>query len=90
MQWRTWLQWAPHLSVAKYQDALPLARQEQILARADIDIPRATTARWMIALGALIDPLIERLRTALLAYDIVQMDETRIQVLKEEGRDPAS
>lgn len=79
-----------HIAVAKYQDALPLARQEGILQRADIDIPRATTARWMIQLAALIGPLMERLREQLLAYDIVQMDETRIQVLKEDGRDPSS
>ena len=79
-----------HIAVAKYQDALPLARQEQILQRAGIDIPRATTVRWMIQLGEAIAPLIERLRRELLAYDIVQMDETRIQVLKEDGRDPSS
>lgn len=79
-----------HIAVAKYQDALPLARQEQILQRAGIDIPRATTARWMIQLGDRIAPLIQRLREELLAHDIVQMDETRIQVLKEDGRDPSS
>jgi transposase len=79
-----------HIAVAKYQDALPLARQEQILQRAGVDIPRASSARWMIQLGEAIAPLIERLRRELLAYDIVQMDETRIQVLKEDGRDPSS
>mgnify|MGYP001033717674 CR=1 FL=1 len=79
-----------HLAVAKYQDALPLARQEQILQRAGVDIPRATTARWMIQLGEDITPLIKRLREELLADDIVQMDETTIQVLKEDGRDPSS
>ena len=79
-----------HIVTAKYQDALPLARQEQILQRAGVDIPRATTARWMIQLGEAIIPLIERLRIELLAYDIVQMDETRIQVLKEDGREPSS
>ena len=31
-----------HIAVAKYQDALPLARQERILQRAGVDIPRAT------------------------------------------------
>ena len=37
-----------HIATAKYCDALPLARQEQILERAGIDLPRATTARWMM------------------------------------------
>jgi transposase len=79
-----------HVAVAKYQDALPLARQEKILQRAGIDLPRATLAGWMIKLGALLEPVIEQLRTRILAYDIVQMDETRIQVLKEARRSASS
>ncbi len=75
-----------HIAVAKYQDALPLARQEKILQRAGVDIPRATLAGWMIKLGIFLAPLIAQLRAHLLAYDIVQMDETRIKVLKEAGR----
>ena len=78
-----------HIAVAKYQDALPLARQERILMRSGVDLPRATLAAWMIKLGLLLAPVIAQLRAHLLAYDIVQMDETRIQVLKEDGRDPS-
>jgi hypothetical protein len=44
----------------------------------------------MIQIGEAIVPVIERLRAVLLAYDIVQMDETRLQVLKEDGREPSS
>jgi hypothetical protein len=78
-----------HVTVAKYQDALPLARQEQILQRAGVLIPRATLANWMIRLGEeLLAPVIAQLRTQLLAYDVLQMDETRIQVLKEPERSP--
>jgi transposase len=79
-----------HIAVAKYQDALPLARQEKILQRAGIDIPRATLAGWMIKLGIFLAPLIAQLRAHLLTYDIVQMEETRIQVLKEAGRAASS
>jgi len=79
-----------HIAVAKYQDALPLARQEKILQRIGVDIPRATLAGWMIKLATLLAPMIAQLRECLLAYDIVQMDETRIQVLEEAGRSAAS
>ena len=79
-----------HVAVAKYQDALPLARQERILQRAGVDIPRATLAGWMIKRGGLLDPMIQQLRARLLGYDIVQMDETRLQVLKEPGRSATS
>ena len=41
-----------HITVSKYQDALPLYRQETILQRIGIDIPRATLANWMIRAGA--------------------------------------
>ena len=37
-----------HIAVSKYQDALPLYRQEQILQRVGLTIPRATLANWMI------------------------------------------
>ena len=75
------------VATAKYADGLPLHRQEAILARAGIELPRATLAIWMIKLGEdLIVPLITLLRERLLAYDIVQMDETTVQVLNEPNR----
>ncbi len=43
-----------HITVSKYQDALPLHRQEQILQRIGVDIPRATLANWMIRCGQLV------------------------------------
>lgn len=75
-----------HITVSKYQDALPLYRQEHILQRIGVDLPRATLANWMVKAGTLIQPLINLLRDRLLAYDIIQMDETPVQVLKEPGK----
>jgi transposase len=75
-----------HITVSKYQDALPLYRQEAILGRIGVELPRATLANWMIQAGGLIQPLINLLRDRLLAYDILQMDETPVQVLKEPGK----
>jgi len=72
-----------HITVSKYQDALPLYRQETILRRIGVDIPRATLANWMIKSGKLIQPLINLMRDQMLEYDIIQMDETPVQVLKE-------
>ncbi|MCH7507743.1 MAG: transposase [Proteobacteria bacterium] len=65
-----------HITVSKYQDALPLYRQETILRRIGVDIPRATLANWMIRSGTLIQPLINLLRDRMLEYDIIQMDES--------------
>jgi transposase len=35
-----------HIAVSKYQDALPLHRQQVVLHRSGIDIPRNTLANW--------------------------------------------
>jgi len=75
-----------HITVSKYQDALPLYRQETILQRIGVDLPRATLANWMMKAGHLVQPLINLLQDRLLSYDILQMDETTVQVLKESGR----
>ena len=75
-----------HVVVSKYQDALPLYRQEQILARIGIELPRATLSNWMVQAGQLIQPLINLMRERLQAGDLVQMDETTVQVLKEPGK----
>lgn len=72
-----------HIAVAKYQDALPLYRQQQIFKRMDINLPRNTLANWMIKAGTLAQPLLNLLNDQLLSESLVHCDETPIQVLKE-------
>ena len=79
-----------HVAVAKYVDAMPLYRQEKKLQRIGVELPRSTLAHWMVRAGELVQPLINLLRDRLLAHDIVSMDETRLQVLKEPDRRPQS
>jgi transposase len=75
-----------HVSVAKYADALPLYRQEEMFRRMGIDLPRASLATWMVKCGELVAPLIHLLGEDLLASGFVQCDETSQQVLKEQNR----
>jgi transposase len=75
-----------YIAVSKYADALPLARQEGIFKRYGIDLVRATMARWIIALGVLITPLINLIRDELVKGKVIQADETRIQVHKGTGK----
>ena len=65
---------------------LPLYRLERQLARYGLPVPRSTQANWMIQSGQLIQPLINLMRDRLLSYDIIAMDESRYQVLREEGK----
>jgi transposase len=79
-----------YICVSKYVDALPLYRQEKIFKRIGVDIPRASLANWMVRMGGLIQPLINLLREQMLSYDLMQMDETTVQVLNEEKKAASS
>jgi transposase len=76
--------------INKFADALPLYRQEQIFQRIGIELTRANLANWVVKAGQLIQPLINLMRDRILEYDIVAMDETPVQVLKEPGKAPQS
>lgn len=75
-----------YIAVAKYVDALPLYRQEEIFKRIGIDLPRQTMARWMIEVGRKLTPLVTLLREEMLKSHYLQMDETTVQVLREDGK----
>ena len=78
------------VAVSKYADALPLYRQEGILARIGVDLSRATLAFWMVRCGDLVQPLINLMRERLLDHDFLQCDETPFQVLNEPGKSAES
>jgi transposase len=74
------------IGVHKYADGLPLYRQVQMLKRMGIDLDRGTMAKWMVASGELIQPLLNLLRDRLLEETLVHVDETPVQVLREPGK----
>ncbi|KIH82996.1 Mobile element protein [Pseudomonas batumici] len=78
------------LLTTKYVDGLPLHRFEKVLGRHGVDIPRQTLARWVIQCGEHFQPLLNLMRDSLLSSRIIHCDETRVQVLKEPGREPSS
>ena len=61
-----------------------------MLGRHGIDIPRQTLARWVIQCSEHFQPLLNLMRESLLNSRIIHCDETRVQVLKEPGREPSS
>lgn len=78
------------LLVTKYVDGLPLARFEYVLARAGVLVPRQTLARWVIGTARALQPIANLMRDVLLGHDVIHMDETPVQVLKEPGRAASS
>jgi len=74
------------IAVAKFNDHLPLYRQQAIFARSDIHLSRQTMSEWMVRCGEAIVPLINLLQDTILSYDVAFADETTVQVLHEPGR----
>lgn len=71
----------------KYVNAMPLYRQEKEFERLGLSLSRATMANWCIRCSEYyLEPLFELLRRNLLTRDIIQSDETSVQVLKEDGK----
>ncbi len=71
---------------SKYCDHLPLHRQESIIARLGVEIPRSTLCGWMAASAELLRPLYDAMLGDVLRSRVVQTDETRLPVL-EKGND---
>lgn len=70
-----------HVLVSKYADHLPLYRQSEIFAREGIDLDRSTLADWVGAASHLLTPLIDQIRSHVLAADKIHADDTPVPVL---------
>jgi transposase len=79
-----------YIVTSKFLDALPLYRQSKQFKRIGVDLPRATLACWMIRCGELIQALCNLMQEQLYQHPVMQMDETTLQVLKEEGKAASS
>ena len=79
-----------HIIIAKYQDSLPLYRQEQQFERLAVPLGRNSMASWILKAYEALKPLESLLHQELLACDQIGIDETRFQVLKEPGRSAQS
>ena len=73
----------------KFANALPLYRQEQDWNQLGVGLKRATLANWIIFCARnYFQPMYDYFHRTLLARTYLMADETRIQVLKEPGRNP--
>lgn len=79
-----------YVVVAKYCDGIPLHRQEEILKRYGVSVSKATISHWMLQVAAKCQRLYELMQKEAKKGPIVQMDETHVQVLHQEGRSPTS
>ena len=72
----------------KYANALPLYRQEQDWKQMGVTLNRATLGGWIIYCARnYFSPLYEYFHRELIKRQFLMADETRVQVLKEPGRE---
>lgn len=75
-----------YILVNKFCDALPFYRQTNMFDRLGIDISRSTMSNWTMLAAKACAPLQDAMCSRLHQSDIINMDETTVQVLGEQGR----
>ena len=78
-----------HIIVSKYSDHLPLYRQESILERHGIHIPRSLTCEWVMKAAELLEPLSAALRSEILRGALINTDDTPVDVHTDQGNHQA-
>jgi len=74
------------IMINKYADHLPFYRQEMKFERIGISISRQNMSNWQQQIYNTINPLLTLLKNHLQKGTVLRMDETPVQVMKEEGR----
>jgi transposase len=70
--------------LSKYDDHLPLYRQEQQFARLGVNFPRAMLCDWVEHGARWLQPVVRQMKVELLAGDYLQVDETPVKVMDPE------
>jgi transposase len=70
-----------HILVAKYDDHIPLYRQNEIFARMGADIPRSTLIDWCGQAAGALRPLANLIRAEVMTSGRLHADDTPIRVL---------
>lgn len=72
-----------HIAVSKFQDHLPLYRQEQIYkSRHGVEIARQTMARWMESIADWLLPIYREIGSGIGQSGYLQVDETPVRYLE--------
>ncbi|AOW48573.1 IS66 family transposase [Acetobacter ascendens] len=70
-----------HILVSKFDDHIPLYRQNEIFSRQGVEIPRSTLIDWCGQAVAVLRPLTDMIRQEVVGADLLHADDTPIQVL---------
>ncbi|KVO80037.1 hypothetical protein WK58_16800 [Burkholderia ubonensis] len=67
--------------VSKYGNHVPLYRQERIVERAGLAIPRSTLVQWIDACGVQLQALMDALKQQVLQHILLHVDESPVAML---------
>lgn len=70
----------------KYEYALPFYRQEKRFKQIGVSISRTNLCNWAIKAADACEPLMERLKQHVKSGNVINADETTLQVLNEKGK----
>lgn len=79
-----------HVLTGKFVDSVPFYRQERQFERLGIDVCRASMCNWAMKAADACLPLLNLLQDEILSAQLINIDETTVQVLVEPGRPPTS
>lgn len=68
--------------IKKFEHHLPWYRQSKIFSQDGLDIPANTISNWFMQAGEVLEPLSTALKKQINNTNILQVDETPVQVLK--------
>lgn len=68
------------IATARFEDHMPLHRQEQRFARMGVPISRSTMVGWLTAASIRLKPLYDRMHELLLLAKIIATDDTPVKV----------
>ena len=78
-----------YVLTSKFDDHVPLYRQNEIFARMGADIPDTTLVDWCGGAMKALAPLIERIEADIMASDLLHADDTPIRVLDRSAKKQA-
>jgi transposase len=76
-----------HVAVSKYQDHQPLHRMQGIFKRQGVQLSRQTMWDMLVTVDELVaQPILEQMRAELLESQVLQSDESPVQMRLEDGK----
>jgi len=69
-----------HVALSKFEDHLPLYRQQKQFERLGVNIPKTTLCDWVDKVAQALEPIVKETKRQIISSGYVQVDETPVKV----------